>query len=1740
MIASPRFIYQNPSIRIYKSENQEIIKVLRTDAPNYAMALLSLQNEYDLSHDFHFDGIRKALYLGTFDQSPALFLDYVEGISLKAFTKKFTWIEGVELGIELAKRLHLLHQKNIIHKDINPNNIIIHPESLKITLIDFGISSRVSQKQYHLGNPKHLEGTLKYISPEQTGRVNKVVDYRTDLYSLGIILYELLTGNVPFDFNDPMELVYAHIATVPQPIHQINTKIPNIFSDIVAKLLKKNAENRYQTAWRLKHDLQSCLMQFKENQTIINFKLGKKDYSGKLQLPQKLYGREAEIQTLLNAFERTSQGNKELVLVGGYSGVGKSVLVNEIHKPITEKRAYFIGGKFDQYQRNIPYFALRKAFAELINYWLSEENEVIEKWKIRIQKALGELAKVVTEIIPELELLIGQPVEVPLLEGEQYANRFNYVFGLFMSTICSEENPLIIFIDDWQWADRASLNLFKVLLADENLKNVLFIGAYRDNEVDESHPFIHTLESIEKAQVTPIKYLTLQNLSKEDVSNWVSDVLQASSTYTQELVELVYSKTQGNAFFTGQFLQNLVEEKLLYFDFEQGCWQWQIKDIKAQNITDNVVDLMAGKIQKLDFQTQKLLKIGACVGASFELKLIATVSEKSEEDCRKHLEPALIEGVLLKASRTTYQFVHDRIQQATYGLLSKIDQKKLHYTIGNIWLTDISEEEKETKLIDIVSQLNFGLELMKTSEEKQNLLTINIEAGQKAKNSIAYASAYNYFSVANSLLPIDAWEKQYEATFHLYKDWGKVALLVNEREESVELLETALQKAKDKYDKVKIHLLRMRQTNSEGKYTESNNEGIAALNLFGYNLPPITDQEYYTKAGNEELTKYLETIQKEIPLTEIENLPLMTEKSDLTCIQIMDMMFDGIFMSAPYAYLYILVKSMNFSFDKGQSGYLPAILATMGVVHSSIKDYTSTVLLSKIALALRDKFQLQAVDARFYHLLAFISIGNDLSYKFKFFYKAYQIGSETGDLSYAGYAILNAPLCKGLSSLKEMQKVLLITERFYKRYSPELLSVAHVYQGYVRSFEGKTEHHTSFSHTNFDEQGFVNRFSIEGIPFLMVYRSYKIRNLVIWHNYNLAYELVKMRNQVISVVGHLDAEIKGAFYFYSIITTVALFLQNKLAKKETKAVLEECLSEIELLNTTNPSLFGGIYYLALAQKAQFQNDGIEAMHQYDKGIESASENNLTMYVAIGNELAMQFYLSISKPQIAQIYLLQAVNSYQVWGATAKAKDLKIKYATLYQKAIPSHTTTQEITYQPFSPDDTYFITTNGQNLDINTLVKASQTLSKEIKLESLLQKMLRILIENAGADKGILLLSENDEWFIQGEIYANGKPKVLQHVSRADAPNLLADTVLNYVINTQKLFMVEEAQTDIRLANSPYLKHYPTKSILCLPILNQNKLTGILYLENSVIVGAFSKEGVQLLTALASQIAISIENALLYENLEEKVAKRTLKLQKQRDVLKTQKKEIENQAITLNHQAQALEELNQTKDQFFAIIAHDLRSPIAAFESISNQLDFYLEKQRPEKIKLLSEHIAVSSKNLNNLLNNLLSWALIQKKLIDSKPELIELDSIVKEVRLIYDHTFELYRITFSAEIPSEIKIYMDKNHLKTILRNLISNALKFTPKEKQINISARQQANKVQITIQDTGIGMDKEKLRNILKLHAVKSQKDLQGNKGTGLGLILVAEFVALNEGTLEIQSEVGLGTTIHLSFPSVIPRL
>jgi tRNA A-37 threonylcarbamoyl transferase component Bud32 len=591
-------IYESANSLVYrglrKKDNKLVIlKVLKQDYPTPA-ELTRYRQEYEITHNLDLAGVINAYSIEKYQNTLVIIFQDFGAESLKKLmaNRPLTVKTFLPLAIQIADSLGNIHAHNIIHKDINPSNIVVNVDTLLLKIIDFGIASRLPRENPTLKNPEQLEGTLAYLSPEQTGRINRSMDYRTDLYSLGVTYYEMLTGKLPFDATDAMELVHCHIAKTPTPLCDINPDIPSIVSDIVLKLLAKNAEDRYQSAFGVKADLKVCKLQFAKTAQIEIFPVAQNDFSGKLQIPQKLYGRENEVNILLQAFERVSQGAAEMMLVAGYSGVGKTALVREVHKPMTSRRGYFAAGKFDQFQKNLPYSAITQAFNEFCRYLLMESAETLANWQTKILNAVGNNGQIIIDVIPDLELVIGTQAAVAKVGPSEAQNRFNLFFLNFVKALCDKEHPFILFIDDLQWVDSASLGLLKSMMLDDEMRHLLIIGAYRDNEVDSSHPFIMLVSELQKANAT-INTIFLANLLKEDVNQLLQESLKCKTALTQPLTDLIYQKTQGNAFFTHQFLQTLYDEALLRFDFEQNQWQWDIERIAAQNITANVVELMA-------------------------------------------------------------------------------------------------------------------------------------------------------------------------------------------------------------------------------------------------------------------------------------------------------------------------------------------------------------------------------------------------------------------------------------------------------------------------------------------------------------------------------------------------------------------------------------------------------------------------------------------------------------------------------------------------------------------------------------------------------------------------------------------------------------------------------------------------------------------------------------------------------------------------------------------------------------------------------------------------------------------------------------------------------------------------------------------------------------------------------------------------------------------------------------------
>lgn len=1531
-------IYESANSLVYRGiqerDNQAVIlKFLKEDYPT-PEETFRYKQEYKITRNLNIAGVVNAYSLEKCENSLVIIFEDFGGESLKILmnNQAFTLNQFLFLAIKITEILGEVHSRNIIHKDINPSNIVFNPYTQQLKLIDFGISSILSHENPTIKNPNILEGTLAYISPEQTGRMNCSVDYRTDFYSLGVTFYELLTNHLPFNTTDAMELVHCHIAKQPIPPHELNSEIPKAVSEIVMKLLAKTAEERYQSAWGIKADLEECLFQLQNNSQIYNFSLGLKDISDKFQIPQKLYGREAEVKTLLVAFERVCgeqvglQGfapvqergveskqtkvenfscfaKSEMMLVSGYSGIGKSALVQEIYKPITKHRGYFISGKFDQFGRNIPYSAVVSAFSNLVRQLLTETEVSLAQWREKIQCAFGANGQVIIDVIPEVELIVGKQPEVPELAATEALNRFNLVFQNFIKVFTQPEHPLVIFIDDLQWADVASLKLIKVLMTALDSEYLFFIGAYRDNEVNPAHPLMLKIDNMRKAGVK-IEHISLSPLDLSHVNQLISDTLKCSPSQTLTLAELVLLKTAGNPFFIQEFLKSLYTEKLIKFDASvtnegiQGRWRWDLEQIKAQGITDNVVELMAGKIQKLSASTQRVLQLAAAIGNQFDLQTLAIVYEHTQQETAVDLQEAIAINLILPLSNeyklieveilgdslleinqqiTTieYKFAHDRIQQAAYSLILPEDKQAIHWKIGQLLLQNTPQEVREQKIFDIVNQLNFGIELIAAESEREELAQLNLIAGKKAKASAAYESAWNYLKVGINCLSTDSWQNDYALTLALYIEAAEATSLHGNFEEMERLAAVVLQQGKTLLDKVKVYEIKIQSYMAANLALEALKTALYVLNLLGIRFPK--------KPNKLNIIFALLKTKLRLAGKKIENLidlPEMTDSNKIAAMGILSSVFSSAYFAAPELFPLIVFKQVNLSVKYGNTPVSSYAYATYGLILSGefVKDVNSGYKFGQLALLLLDKFNAKELKSRTLFIVNyFIRHWHEhLKESLTPLLDAYLIGLETGDLEYATfsagiYCYYSLVIGK---SLTQLESEMTMYSNTCKQFHQETFFYYNQLQRQVvLNLMDRAENKCRLIGESYDE--------IKMLPIHLAANTKNICHSLYFFKLYLGY-LFQDYQQALENAALVEKNINSAIgsvplsHFYNSLTHLAVYFD--VSGSEQKRILKKVESnqkKIKKWATSAPMTHLQKFYLVEAEKYRVLGYKDKAIDCYDRAISLAKEHEYLNDEALAYELAAKFYLGLGKAKIAQVYMLDARYCYRKWGAIAKVKDLEARYPQLFFKKFDSQVSTELRVSESNSSSESSTI------LDLASVMKASQVISSEMMLDKLLEKLMKILIENAGAQKGFLILEQAGKLLIEaaGEEKENSIT-VLQSIpieplEISTSKPLLSLAIINYVARTKESVVLNDATHEGQFIKDSYISQNQPKSILCVPLINQDKLISIVYLENNLTTGAFTPDRLEVIKLLSAQAAIAIANAKLYTEVTQSESKLT-------------------------------------------------------------------------------------------------------------------------------------------------------------------------------------------------------------------------------------------------------------------------
>ena len=1874
MIAIPG--YQIKS-KIFESNNSSIYQGKRnTDDKPVIFKFLnsSIPRPDDIArykHEFqiltHLNDIPHAINvydLETYDSLPVLVLEDFGAISLKDFltSTKISISDIVLLGIQIIEALASVHAAGIIHKDLNPSNILVNKSLKKIKIIDFGIASILPRETPSLINPGELVGSLNYISPEQTGRMNQNLDYRTDFYSFGISLYEMLTDKLPYESEDPIELIHYHLAHLAIPPRSVNGKIPDELSNVVLKLISKNAEDRYQSTNGIIEDLKKCLSILNGNNLNQEFQLGSNDISEQLQIPQKLFGREKEIETLISAFGRINkkagslEANSELILVSGYSGIGKTTLVREIYKPVTEYHGYFISGKYEQLQKQKPYLAIVEAFSDLIKQLLMESEDRLSNWRNKINSALGTNAQIIVDVIPELELITGPSSSVSSLPPIESQNRFNLVFKNFVDAFVRSGNPLVIFLDDLQWADTSSLKLIEYLMTSRE-SNFLLIGAFRRNEVGLSHPVRSTQKRLENSGIKTSN-IDVSPLKPDLVNRFIAETLNKDQFTVKPLSELIAAKTDGNPFYIIELLKSLYEKQAIVFNRQNGTWSWSLEKVNAANVSGNIVELLADKIKRLEDESQQVLKIASCIGGRFNLETLSCFLEISPLEAtialRKImvLAPGLIypvgESYKLNSkdndSNIEFRFMHDRIQQAAYSMIPVNDRKFLHRNLGRLLIENTSGENKENRIFDIVNQLNQCTEIISKPVEKLEITQLNLIAGMKAKNATAYAQSLDYLKIAIENLSHYSWTEDYDLSLRLYTEGAEVSYLCGDHDYVNELTTQAFNNIKDLTDRVKIYDILIQSSYGQGKPIEAIRLGLNILNLLKFKLPKNPKSSFVVLFIVWELFRIqhkLHTILKSKgskKTKKIESISNPTESQQvISTSNIIKSLASSLQTAFPELMGLMLLKSTRMFLNNGITAETPAVFSGVGMLLCNVIGNVKLGLkFGDLALSIADLPITKAFKGRLKCVIGWAILPWKTHFRdtLEYLLNANNLALENGDIEYSAHSIHMY-----LLHMYVIGKPLIEVNQAFENH---VKTIKNQNQGTILNFI--TIHHQAVKELMMVGSNEVslqkqNEIELIFLDTLKKEKDYLSIFFVYLHKTTLSYLLdetdlaIEFSDKMEHLWDTFPSPTTSIGYLYGSLARLSIYNKSLPHRKKRKILkyVNKNQTKLKKWSSYAPMNFLNKWTLVQAELFRVLGQDERAIEYYDQAIELSKQNHFLQEEALANELTAKFWLNKGKTEFAKLYFNKAYYKYEKWGARAKLNHLEKKYSQL----IADPGSTYRKLYYTGKGSDVMRITSGTDtdtSIDLKSVIKASQAISSEILLPSLLKKMMSILIENTGAERGWLLIENDNQYFVEAMKEARDRyATVLESVSLNDpaVSQTLPLDIIHYVARTSETVVLDNATQDGKFVKDPNLARREVKSVLCSPILSQNKTLGIIYLENNLAKGAFTNNRVEILQHLSSYMAISIENARLYEDLKDSEEKyrsifekategifqstvngeileanpafikifgySSLQELKERFNLLSDNlyvdKERKNERIELLHekgfaenfeyqalkcngsiidvsenvrlaknednktvylegiitdisQKKHLEELksakeksdaaNQAKTDFLADISHELRTPMHGILGFAKLGIFKARSKNVEKMIEYYEEIKKSGERLLLLLNDLLDLSKLEAGRISIDYNYVSISeliiTIIKELHPLSSE--KGLGIIYDKPAFSD-KAEIDDNKMGQVVRNLISNAIKFSDEGGQVKVSLLDNDFDFQISVEDEGIGIPENELITVFDKFKQSSRTKSSG-EGTGLGLAISKQIMKSHHGQIWAENNPRGGTIFHCSFP------
>ena len=1473
-----------------KSGRRVVIKTHRAPYPP-ERELARLRREYELISRVDHPSVVRARELRDHEKGLALILEHCAGETLEERLAEgpLPLARVLEIGLGIVEALSAVHDQGIVHRDVTAANIIAGRDGGErghgVTLLDFDISSLAPRETQAATGTGALEGTLAYCSPEQSGRMNRSVDYRSDFYNLGVTLYRAASGQFPFESDDPLELIHMHLARRPTPVDQLDPELPPAFAGILARLMAKMAEDRYQSAAGIRADLQRCLDAVRRGERP-DFEVGRDDLSSRFQISERLYGRSDEVQRLVAGFERASAGHPELVLVSGYSGAGKSRLVQELQPEIVERRGLFAAGKFDQFQRNVPYASLFQALRDLVRQLIAEPDHVVAAWRQRVLDAVGASGAALTEHLPELEDLIGRQPELPELAAQEGEARFRRVLRDFVAALCRDEQPLCLFLDDLQWMDAATLAWLRRVVDDQSLGPLLIVGAFRDNEVGPSHPLAIALSEMDdqrrSAGAPVLERIELAPLSMDAIAELLGDSMLTPAPAQRELARAFHDRTGGNPFFVTQLLWRLAEDGQLRLQQAQRCWSCPLSAVESAQMADDVVSLMVDRIGRLDAACQETLQIAACIGNRFGPVAVARATARPVARIERALDSALAVGLIAReAGAIDFRFVHDRVQQAAYSMLDGDAAQRVRIELGRSMADAMEHPERDEGLFATLAHFEAAPNEIGT-EEHPRLSQLHRIAASRAREAGAYAQALGHAKRAEDYLGAAATTPSRPA-FEVALERADCEHLAGHDEDADQLYGRALELAPDDTARGRAYEKRVHYLTDSAQFERAFALGREGAARFGVDLPKkfvppslvadVARIKLATRGGG---------------VRALADLPEMTDPRLITGARLGAAALKAAFQVKPELCVAASARLVRLCLKEGNYDDAPVAYLPVGPIFQGaiLNNPEAARDWGGLCIDLLDRFDnaKQRAEVNFVYAYFAHSWTHPLKSTETYFARAYQAGLETGDVFHASCA------CSGMvQSLfmrgAPLEQVAREAERYmdYLRRveSPENRATVISVQRAIENLQGRCRSATSFepasddsNASSFDEADFVRQLADFGSEhFAHYYFVNKLGVLVTRRAHGPAVELLERATPYLKASVGMQHMVEHRFHAARLYADL-LRSGHEGSARRWRGKLRGEIKRFEAWTRSNPENYGHKLALLHAEWASLVNDELEAARKYEEAIEGAAEQGFAQNEAIANELAARHYLALGQLRSARHFFREAAYAYERWGAS----DL---VATLPDR-LPGLDAGARTTTNGSAPHTggTMGGTTNkgGTDLDVATVTKAAAAISGEVELAALLEKLLALVLENAGADYGALLLPEGGEYLLQATAHADGRRAAMMGIALDDFAEITASLVRR-AVHERSVQIVDDAPTDGGYADDPRVRSARPRSLLALPLVDRGEIRAILYLENSLVAGAFTATRTELLSLLSGQFAISIENARAYGALEAKVRERTAQLE---------------------------------------------------------------------------------------------------------------------------------------------------------------------------------------------------------------------------------------------------------------------